>query len=321
VVQTVVQPVVQPAQRPVAAPAAEKASPSQRSGGSYRVQAGDTLYAISRRLNVPIRAIIDANGLAAPYSLQVSDTLLIPQPRSHQVARGETVYGISRVYGVDMSELVRQNNITAPYSISTGRLLIIPSGKTPAQQLAGGSGASAQPIETAAGVSPTPTPGALEAAAPTAAATAPVPRRSLAAIPKPPPLEGGKFLWPIEGKVLATFGPRKDGQHNDGINILAPRGAPVRAAENGVVAYAGEELRGFGRLLLIKHADGWVTAYAHNDSLLVQRGDKVRRGQPVAKVGSTGSVARPQLYFEVRKGSRAIDPRQLLRPSSISSAG
>ena len=116
----------------------------------------------------------------------------------------------------------------------------------------------------------------------------------------------------MNGKIISSFGAKKGGLHNDGINIAAARGAPVRAAENGIVAYAGNELRGFGNLLLIKHADGWTSAYAHNDRLLVRRGDQVRRGQIIARVGSTGSVTSPQLHFELREGSEAIDPLRLL---------
>jgi len=116
----------------------------------------------------------------------------------------------------------------------------------------------------------------------------------------------------VNGKIISSFGAKKGGLHNDGINIAAARGAPVRAAENGIVAYAGNELRGFGNLLLIKHADGWTSAYAHNDKLLVRRGDQVRRGQIIARVGSTGSVTSPQLHFELREGSEAIDPLRLL---------
>jgi murein DD-endopeptidase MepM/ murein hydrolase activator NlpD len=116
----------------------------------------------------------------------------------------------------------------------------------------------------------------------------------------------------VNGKIISSFGAKKGGLHNDGINIAAARGAPVRAAENGIVAYAGNELRGFGNLLLIKHADGWTSAYAHNDRLLVRRGDQVRRGQIIARVGSTGSVTSPQLHFELREGSEAIDPLRLL---------
>ena len=118
----------------------------------------------------------------------------------------------------------------------------------------------------------------------------------------------GKFLMPVNGKVTARFGSVSNGLHNDGINIAAPRGTPVRAAQNGVVAYAGNELKGFGNLLLIRHANGWMSAYAHNDVLLVKRGDQVKRGQVIARVGSTGNVATPQLHFELRHNTEAVDP-------------
>ena len=99
---------------------------------------------------------------------------------------------------------------------------------------------------------------------------------------------------------------------NDGINIAAPRGTPVLAAENGVVVYAGNELRGFGKLILVKHSGGWVSAYAHNQSFMVKRGEKVTKGQRIARVGSTGGVISPQLHFELRKGRDAKDPRKYL---------
>jgi murein DD-endopeptidase MepM/ murein hydrolase activator NlpD len=121
--------------------------------------------------------------------------------------------------------------------------------------------------------------------------------------------------------VVQDFGPQGSGRHNDGINILAPRGVAVHAAENGVVVYAGSQLQGFGNLLLVKHSDGWLTAYAHTQSILVAKGDTVERGQPIARVGSSGNVASPQLHFEVRKGKRAIDPIRILGPNPVRSSG
>jgi murein DD-endopeptidase MepM/ murein hydrolase activator NlpD len=120
------------------------------------------------------------------------------------------------------------------------------------------------------------------------------------------------FQWPVQGHIVSDFGPKPGGLHNDGINIAAARGTPVQAAENGVVVYAGNELRGFGNLLLVRHADGWVTAYGHCDQLLVRRGQQVRRGQTIAKVGSTGNVRSPQLHFEVRRGTRPVNPNEFL---------
>ncbi len=118
----------------------------------------------------------------------------------------------------------------------------------------------------------------------------------------------GVFVWPLKGRVLSGFGKKTKGLRNDGINIAAPKGTPVKAAGGGVVAYAGNELRGFGNLLLIKHKGGWVSAYAHNDSILVERGTEVEKGQKVATVGSTGNVSIPQLHFELRKKNRAVNP-------------
>ena len=124
----------------------------------------------------------------------------------------------------------------------------------------------------------------------------------------------GKFLWPVNGKIVSPFGAKDGGQHNDGINIAAPLGTPVHAADTGVVVYAGNELRGFGNLLLIRHDNGWVSAYAHCDALLVKRGDTVKRGQVIARVGQSGNVDAPQLHFELRKGAEAVDPIAQLGP-------
>jgi len=167
---------------------------------------------------------------------------------------------------------------------------------------------------------PTATPSVPVETVPPAVATEVTPAETQAAAVDPmliePAARGDQtFLWPVTGKVVSEFGPLADGLHNDGINIAAPRGTPVRAAENGVVVYAGNELRGFGNMLLIRHADGFVTAYAHNESLLVARGDTVERGQIIARVGSSGNVDSPQLHFEIRVGTDAVDPREYLGSS------
>ncbi len=123
---------------------------------------------------------------------------------------------------------------------------------------------------------------------------------------------GGTFLWPINGKVLSSFGPKENGLHNDGINLGAPRGTPIKVGDNGTVAYVGNELRGFGNLVLVRHADGWITAYAHCEEILVKVGEQVKRGQVVGRVGSTGGVDQPQLHFELRKGKQPVNPRSYL---------
>ena len=313
---------------------------------TYRVQAGDTVYAVARRFRLPIRAIIDANDLAPPYVLKVGWTMDIPAPRLHQVNAGDTVYGISRRYGVDMAALVRLNGIDAPYNIVLNQQLIIPgpamNGAPAGRDAPAGIEVAALPGsagDTAVQSAPSTAP-ASPGTRPTLAETVPIPKApaktpatttstvasakpaqpQMAAIPTPPPRKGGKFLWPVDGALLLGYGPKPGGLHNDGINIAASRGTPIRAAENGVVAYAGNELRGFGNLVLIKHSGGWVTAYAHADVLTVARGDTVERGQIIGQVGSTGNVSKPQLHFEVRKGTRAVDPARLLGPRMTAAA-
>jgi murein DD-endopeptidase MepM/ murein hydrolase activator NlpD len=126
------------------------------------------------------------------------------------------------------------------------------------------------------------------------------------------PKRVGRFLVPVKGSIISGYGPKDGGLHNDGINIAAREGAPIRAAENGVVVYTGNELRGYGNLLLIRHSGGWVTAYAHTSKFLVKPGARVKQGEVVAEVGRTGNVDRPQLHFELRKGTRAVNPQSLI---------
>jgi murein DD-endopeptidase MepM/ murein hydrolase activator NlpD len=118
------------------------------------------------------------------------------------------------------------------------------------------------------------------------------------------------FRWPARGRVISGFGSK--GGNGDGIAIAVPEGTPVKAAGDGVVAYAGEELKGYGKLVLVRHENGYVSAYAHNGDLNVKRGEKVSRGQTIAKSGATGNVTSPQLHFELRKGSTPVDPTKYL---------
>ncbi len=274
--------------------------------GQTVVGRGDTVYGIARRHGLPVRAVIAANDLVPPYVLRVGQRLRLPEPRLHVVGPGDTVYNVARRYGVDRAALVRLNRIRPPYTIKRGERLVLPGGAAPrmAAVSRGGvvTGGSLGARRAAPGAGPAP---------PVAGKS-----RGPAVLPRPPSRAGRKFLWPARGRVISRFGPKQGGLYNDGINISAKRGARVRAAENGVVAYAGNELRGFGNLLLIKHSGGWITAYAHNQVLLVGRGDTVRRGQVIARMGSSGNVARPQLHFEIRRGKRAVNPlKHLARPS------
>ena len=272
--------------------------------GNIPVRPGDTVYDISQRYDVPVRSIIDDNRLQPPFKLELDRQLNLPQPRHHVVARGDTVNAIARRNGVDRSALVRINGIEPPYTIKVGQVLRLPA---PTEVAA--AGPTAATAVTAETVEPLPPP---SQSRPADAAAA---RLSPPAMPLPS-RSAGRFLWPLRGRLISKFGAKEDGLRNDGINIAAPRGSFVRAAEDGVVAYAGNELGGFGNLLLIKHAGGWTTAYAHNEELLVRRGDRVSRGQAIARVGSTGNIREPQLHFEIRRGKSPVDPRMHLEMAS-----
>ncbi|MDX1710858.1 MAG: M23 family metallopeptidase [Rhodovibrionaceae bacterium] len=277
----------------------------------YTVRKGDTAYGISRRFNVDLRALIDANNLRPPYTLSVGQRLRLPAPPVHVVSRGDTVYGISRRYGVDMRELVRLNNLRRPYTIVVGQRILLPGrgAATEGTRVATASSGSGRSPTTAGPPTPPRKPAQTAAAKPARPA----------AIPNPQPRSSGRFLWPVKGRVVSRFGPKAGGLHNDGINIAAPRGTPILAAENGVVAYVGNELRGFGNLVLIKHSDNYVTAYAHADEILVSRGQQIKRGQTIARVGTSGSVSEPQLHFEVRRGTRAVNPAGVLGSATATS--
>jgi murein DD-endopeptidase MepM/ murein hydrolase activator NlpD len=155
---------------------------------------------------------------------------------------------------------------------------------------------------------PAPKPHAAQAAA-HPSNYAPVAEHSLASIFEP---SDAVFDWPVSGKVIAGFGTTTNGERNDGINIATAMGAPIRAAASGTVTYAGNELKGYGNLLLLKHANGYVTAYAHADHLIVSRGDSVAKGQVIGYSGTTGDVSTPQLHFEIRRDTTPVDPRILL---------
>ena len=259
------------------------------------IKKGDTVYSLSRKYNVPTRALIETNRLRAPFLLSPGQRLKLPPASIHVVRKGDTVYSISRRYNVDMSLLARQNKIKPPYNIYEGQFLKLP-------------GSIVEPTKTQIAARSSVKKSVAAGKKTATKKTKPATKKNAVRLPSPPSRAKGKFAWPVNGKVMTKFGSAGAGRHNDGINIRVAEGTSVRAAENGVVAYAGNELKGFGNLLLIKHADGWITAYAHNKQILVKRGQTVKRGQPVAKAGRTGNAKESQLHFEIRKGTKAVNP-------------
>lgn len=297
--------------------------------GLYRVGEGDVLGVIAERYGLRLAALAAANNIESPYILYPGEVLRIPgnarlsteqpvfqaspppeQPsvaavpepprspkarpnqdsilpkarpeeegRRYLVKNGDSLSIIAERHGLRLAELVSVNDIEAPYRIKPGQSLLIPLREADRNRQV-----SSRPLgsETAGSLVP------------------------------PPPLSADGFLWPVQGEVIGTFEQNSANGRSGGINIAARQGTPVRAADNGIVAYAGEALRGYGQMILLRHAEGYVTLYAHNKAILVKEGDVVRRGQVIAEVGKSGDVTDSQLHFELRKGTEPIDPAKVL---------
>ena len=274
------------------------------SAGVHIVETGETLYSVSKRYRLPLQEIAILNELSPPFYLEVHQRLKLPPPNEYIVKSGDSVSRVARIFDISASEISRLNSLRAPYRIQPGDRLRLPSLAHAPPSAKPRPATARAPERTARAATPQ-----------KAALKKPIPRKKLERIKtRTPPRakSNGTFLKPVHGRTLSGYGPKKDGLHNDGINIAAPRGAPVRAAENGVVVYAGSELKGSGNLVLIRHRDRYMTAYAHMDKILIKRGDTIKRGQSIGTVGSTGSVAEPQLHFEVRRGTKAVNPAKYL---------
>ena len=309
-------------------------------GTAIIVGTSDTLEILARRYNVTPAAILAANGYKGPRALSPGQQLIIPHPAAtavaaapvapaskpvavahavpsvHVVNPGDTLAGIARHNHVSVTELARANNLDASAKLKLGAKLTVPGAKTAAVAAPAPAPAAVQPIAVstapatkmaAATVAPQSARLAQATPAPEDTAAAAAPGKASEATGALP-----TFRWPVRGKVITTYGAKTNGKSNDGINLAVPEGTPVKAAEDGVVAYSGNELKGYGNLILVRHTNGYVTAYAHASELLVKRGDSIKRGQVIAKSGQSGEVGSPQLHFEIRKGSVPVDPLQFL---------
>ena len=270
----------------------------------YTVQPGDTLRSIGNRTGAGSEMLALANGLEAPYVIRPGQKLRVPAGRYHLVSEGESGIAIARAYGIAWRDIVDRNGLEDPFILRNGQRLLLPdSGKQP-QTLEERAAAFRIDIDDIlTGGQP-----ALREGEETARATpTPKPLPATAAITEPSRFTGS-FAWPIKGKVLSPFGQFGSGLRNDGLDIAVPKGTPIKAAADGVVAYAGDEIKLFGGLVLINHGSGWVTAYGHADSLNVVRGQKVTRGQVIGLSGASGFVSEPKLHFEIRRDRKPVDP-------------
>ena len=313
---------------------------SGQGGTTIIVGTSDTLDTLARRYNVSPAAILQANGYKGPRALSPGQQLIIPRqtaavaapalaapaskavaatsaaPSVHVVNRGDTLLRIAHRNHVSVAELAKANSLDPSAKLKLGMKLTVPGAKTAAVAPASQPVAAAQPA--AASVAPATKMAAVtsdpQQKARLAQATT-TPADVLAeTLVKANEATGAlpTFRWPVRGKVITSYGAKTNGKANDGINLAVPEGTPVKAAEDGVVAYSGNELKGYGNLVLVRHSNGYVTAYAHASELLVKRGDSIKRGQIIAKSGQSGEVGSPQLHFEIRKGSSPVDPLQFL---------
>ena len=233
---------------------------------------------------------------------------LAPSSAVHVVAAGETLRSIAHMYGKPVLVLAKANNIAPDSRVKIGERIVVPDAKTAAlPPVALPKRAEAPPAAAPQNLAVAESPHSARLASPAAPA-----EEDSAVKTAEPAGKLGEFRWPVRGRVIAGFGPKPNGLQNDGINLAVPEGTPIKAAEDGVVAYAGNELKGYGNLVLLRHSNGFVTAYAHASEILVKKGDVIKRGQTIAKSGQTGSVTAPQLHFEIRKGSTPVDPAQYL---------
>ncbi len=317
------------------APRSVAAAHPQAAGTTIIVGTSDTLEVLAQRYHVTSAAILAANGYKGPRTLSPGQQLIIPAAGGapvaaapatrpvasavsvHVVNHGDTLAGIAHRNHVSVSELAKANNLDANAPLKQGTRLTVPAKMAEAAPVSAQPVAAAQPLPTttiggpklAAATPAGPQQSARYAQAnpapePAEAAPAPKPAETTSALPT--------FRWPVRGKVITGYGAKTNGKSNDGINVAVPEGTPVKAAEDGVVAYSGNELKGYGNLVLVRHSNGYVTAYAHASELLVKRGDTIKRGQVIAKSGQSGEVGSPQLHFEIRKGSQPVDPLQFL---------
>lgn len=245
----------------------------------YKVKKGDNLYTIAKKNKISLKRIIEVNDISFPYKISPNQIIYLPLKRSHKIKKGETIYSISRKYGVDRYYLSKINNIKFENKIFAGEMLIIPDNNKKANFLKKESLKTKKKITKRADSN-------LDSKV--------------------------NFIWPVKGKIILKFGEISSGFHNDGINIESKIDKPVSASADGKIIYTGNEIPGFGNLVLIKHKNNWITAYSHLNRINYKSGYIVKKGEKIGTIGKTGNVNSPQLHFEIRRGKKAFNPIKYL---------
>jgi murein DD-endopeptidase MepM/ murein hydrolase activator NlpD len=304
---------------------------SQGGPETYRVKKGDTLAKVAAKLDTDVSQLKADNHLKGT-ALTAGQVLKGPKFTEHAyiAQSGDTLALIAQRFGVSVARLRIENDMSRRAAVRPGQRVYLPDGYRDRGAVRA-SEASESPQVTPRPSEPSPQlPSRPQPYAPSG--STPKPYTPPASVPTTPPaaapnaapaptdaqisqLGKDRFQWPLKGNILSDFGPKPGGQRNDGVNIQAEAGAAVHAAADGDVIYAGDQVPGFGNLVLIKHPDGWSTAYAHLGRIDVKMQQKVTQGQQIGQAGNSGGVPEPQLHFEVRYGfdhPRPVDPKLVL---------
>lgn len=275
------------------------------SGTDYRVVSGDTLFSIAFRYGKSYQALAQENNIDPPYNIKVGDIIHISGSASEQdvasastggaytVKKGDTLTSVAREHGLPPSAIVRVNNLSYPYKLVPGQRLTLedPDAKRQVEK-------SEQKVVPVAGANESALASTKESNSSSDTPTQVVSGRTRTA-------GGVVWMWPASGKVVKGFSLNENG--NKGIDIAGTRGQNVMSAADGQVVYSGSALRGYGKLIIVNHDNEYLSAYAHNDKLLVKEGQKVKRGQVIANMGST-DASRVQLHFEIRYKGKSVNP-------------
>ena len=249
----------------------------------YKVIKGDNLYSISKKFNIPIQKIIKSNKITSPFKIFPNQKIFLPRNKVYTVKKGDTLYSISRKFKTDLFTLSVLNKLNNVNQIKVNQKILIPEYILKPKKIK----QKEKPLQ----------------------------KTENKKIIKKKLLTNKvdtDFIWPVKGKILNNFGSETPGFFNDGINISSNLGTSVKASLDGEIVYSGNEIPGYGNLILIKHSKNWITAYAHLEKIVKKKGNYVKKGETIGLVGKTGNVSEVQLHFEIRKGKEAVNPLKYL---------
>jgi murein DD-endopeptidase MepM/ murein hydrolase activator NlpD len=282
----------------------DKSTVKKSVGGVVIVKSGDSLLKIAANNNSTLRELAEINNIKPPYKVYIGQKIKIPSNENNKINKsyytvknGDNLYSIAKNNNISFTDLVKDNNLKKPYNIYVGQRLHI-SGKN-SVNINNNTNINVEKEEEL------PSPEVKEKKA-NKVTVAPITNNNTSN-------DGNEtFVWPVKGEVIKKFGKQANGEASDAINIRAGQGTGISVTSSGEIVYAGNELKGYGNMIIVKHKNGWLSIYGHCDTIEVKVKDKVEKGQIIARVGKTGNVSEPQLYFGIRKGRVPVDPLKYL---------